>query len=248
MAVCHETSITEVQQMQLQYDDLETVPEDLRENFVEFKEGDKTVFMHKELAETKKEFYRSKGDLTQAQKAAQEKAERLQALEDAEANRVADKEAAELESKKKNGQHEEILNDFKTKAEQREAELKTQLDELNGSIRNEKKNSVVSDLSALGTDSTRPALKRLIAQDLDFGEDDNLIVIEDGKASSTTVEEYKAKLKDLYPSLTSGSHGSGGLGKGGTGSVGALGSKNQAAEDAKKKGDLNGYLSQALKF
>ncbi len=101
--------------MQLQYDTQDAVPEDLRESFVEFKDGDKTLFMHKDLAETKKEAYRFKGDLTHAQKLAQEKSERLQALELAEKERQADLEAKELESKKKTGSMRKFLSTSRLK-------------------------------------------------------------------------------------------------------------------------------------
>tara|TARA_B100000768_G_scaffold181102_1_gene202880 strand:+ start:1264 stop:1974 length:711 start_codon:yes stop_codon:yes gene_type:complete len=210
--------------MQLQYDTQDAVPEDLRESFVEFKDGDKTLFMHKDLAETKKEAYRFKGDLTHAQKLAQEKSERLQALELAEKERQADLEAKELESKKKNGQHEEILEHFKTQAQRKEEELQAKLDELSGSIKQKEKTAVVNDLASMGTDSTRAALKRLIDQDLDFGEDGSLVVLENGKATSINLDEYKGKLKELYPYLISESHGKGGgrsgaLGSGGSGGV-----------------------------
>lgn len=233
--------------MQLTYETQEAVPEDLRESFVEFKDGDQSSWIHKDLAETKKEFYRTKGDLTQTQRKQQEALERLQQLEDAERLRNEEAEKKELESKQKNGQFDEILNDFKTKAQQREEDLKNQLAELSGKIRNEKKAGVINDLAALGTDSTRTALKRLIAQDLDFGEDGNLIVIEDGKASSTTIEEYKTKLKDLYPSLVSESHGKGGQGKGGNGSF-TPNSTNVKADEAKKRGDLKGFLDASIKL
>ena len=234
--------------MNLQYETLDDVPEDLKESFVEFKEGDKTLFLHKDLADTKREFYRTKGDLTQAQRKQQEALERLQALEDAENKRQRELEEKDLESKQKNGQYEEILNDFKTKAQQREEELKRQLDELNSNVRNEKKSAVVSELSSLGTEHTRDALKRLIALDLDFGDDGSLIVMENGKASSTTIAEYKAKLKDLYPSLVGESHGKGGQGKGGNGSLTQKSNTNVKADEAKKRGDLKGFLDASIKL
>lgn len=235
--------------MQLQYDTQDAVPEDLRESFVEFKDGDKTLFMHKDLAETKKEAYRFKGDLTHAQKLAQEKSERLQALELAEKQRQEDLEAQELESKKKNGQHEEILEHFKTQAQREKEELQAKLDELSGSIKQKEKTAVVNDLASMGTDSTRAALKRLIDQDLDFSEDGSLVVLENGKATSISLDEYKGKLKELYPYLISESHGKGG-GRNGNpaGSGGSNVSTNVKAEQAKKKGDLKGFLDASINF
>ena len=223
--------------MQLQYEDVNEVPEELKESFVEFKEGDKTVFMHKDLAETKKEFYRQKGDLTQAQRIAQEESERRKALEAAEAERQAEKERLELDAKKKNGQYEEILDHQKAQHEKEKADLKRENDELKNSMKAEKKNAVVNDLAALGTDSTRAALKRLIDQDLAFADSGELVVIENGKATSLTIAEYKAKLADLYPSLVSESHGKGGIGKGGTGSA-------STKNDVKKlSNQTQGYLA-----
>lgn len=214
--------------MQLQYETQDQVPEDLRESFVEFKEGDNTVFLHKDLAETKKEAYRYKGDLTQTQQKQQEALERLKQLEEAESQREAERQAAELESKKKNGQHEEILEHFKQQAELEKQTLTEQLNELKNSVRSEKKTGIVNKLGALGTDITRPMLTRLIEQDLDFGEDGNLVVMENGKATSMTIEQYQSKLPDLYPALIGESHSKGGTSKGGTGSGSPLSKKRSA--------------------
>lgn len=219
--------------MQLQYDTHDAVPEDLRESFTEFKDGENTVFIHKDLAEAKKEAFRFKGDLTQTQKKQQEALERLQQLEQAENTRKSELEAKELESKKKNGQHEEILEHFKTQAEKEKAELKSQLEELTNSVRNENKASVVNELASLGVTEHRATFKRLIDLDLTFGEDGGLVVIEDGKASSTTVEQYKAKLKELYPAFVGESHGKGGVSKGaGSGSGGTI--KRSTMSDKEK--------------
>lgn len=225
--------------MQLQYDTHDAVPEDLRESFTEFKDGDKTVFIHKDLAEAKKEAFRFKGDLTQTQRKQQEAVERLQQLEEAEQKRQKELEDKELESKKKNGQHEEILEHFKTQAEKEKAELKAQLEELTNNVRNEKKASVVNDLATLGTETTRPALKRLIDLDLTFSDDNSLIVMLDGKATSLTVEEYKAKLPELYPALVGESHGKGGQSKGATSGSGS--------SKTKKFNEYNGQELVALK-
>lgn len=233
--------------MQLQYATQDEVPEDLKGSYVEFKDGEETVFMHNDLAEAKKEAFRFKGDLTQVQKTAQEKAERLSKLEEAQKLRDEQAEADELANKQKNGQHEEILNDFKTKAEQRELELKGKLEELSNSVRAKEKANVVGEFASLGTPETKEILRRVVEQDLEFGDDGSLVVIENGKASSTTLEQYKEKLKDLYPALVSESHGSGGKGKGGIGSVTpSKDVNNKAAEDAKKKGDLGGFLNAKL--
>lgn len=202
--------------MQLQYDTQDAVPEDLRESFVEFKDGDKTLFMHKDLAETKKEAYRFKGDLTHAQKLAQEKSERLQALELAEKQRQEDLEAKELESKKKNGQHEEILEYERAKWAKEKADILAEKEELKTERLKDKKQVEVARLSALGTEKTKVSLDMHINNDIQFDENDNFVIYIDGKATSLTISEYKAKLPELYPHLIGESHAKGGKTKGAT--------------------------------
>lgn len=204
--------------MQLQYESETEVPEDLKESFTEFKDGDKTVWMHKDLAETKKEAFRYKGDLTQTKQKQDEIAQRLADFEKREQERKEEQEKLELEKKQKDGKHEEILEHFKQQAEQEKSELKKQLDELQNSVKSEKKAAVVKGLSAAGTEQTRAALERLIDLDLDFDDGGNIVVMMEGKATSLSIDEYKAKLPELYPSLVGESHGKGGQGKGGTGS------------------------------
>lgn len=223
--------------MQLKYETQELVPEDLKESFVEFKDGDQSSWIHKDLAEAKKEAYRFKGDLTNAQKLAQEKADKLKAFEDAEADRQAEKERIELESKKKNGQHDEILEDFKSKSQAEIDAREARIKELEESIKNKEKSAVVNDLAGLGIDSTRTALKRLVEQDLQFGDNGSLVVMQDGKATSMTVDEYKAKLPELYPYLVGESHSKGGQANGGNGSGSPSGTK------LKLSNTTQGYLA-----
>ena len=234
--------------MNLQYETLDDVPEDLRESFVEFKEGDKTLFLHKDLADTKREFYRTKGDLTQAQRKQQEALERLQALEDAERLRNEEVERIKLEKLESSGQHKEIIEHQKAKYEQEKADLAAKLEALENGIKLEKKSALVSKLASAGTNEARPTLERLIAADLDFSEEGDFIVLENGKASSTTIEEYSARLKDLYPFLVGESHGKGGNGKGGNGSLTQTSSTNVKADEAKKRGDLKGFLDASIKL
>ena len=201
--------------MQTQYEDQSAIPEELKDSFVEFKDGDKTVFLHKDVAEAKREAFRFKGDLTQAQQKQQEALERLERLEKAEQARQAELEAKELEAKKQNGQHEEILEHFKAQAEKEKQELQQQLAELQNSVKAEKKAAIVSDLSSCGTPETKAVLSRLINLDLDFSESGEIVVLQDGKATSLSLDEYKAKLPELYPSLVGEVHGKGGVAKGG---------------------------------
>lgn len=200
--------------MQLQYESETEVPEDLKKSFVEFKDGDKQVWMHKDLAETKKEAFRHKGDLTQAKQKQDEIARRLSEFEDREKQRLEEQERLEEESKLKNGQHSEIIEDLRSKLEEQNGEWQSKYNSLLDDIRKKEKAAVVNDLASAGTDKTRGELKRLINMDLTFDDDGNLIVLDkDGKATGTTIEEYRAKIKDLYPTLAGESHGKGGQSK-----------------------------------
>lgn len=209
--------------MQLQYDTQDAVPEDSRESFVEFKDGENTVFMHKDLAETKKEFYRTKGDFSQYKQKAEPSLSELQELREFKRQLEERQEQDDFENKKKNGQTDEMIEHLRVKSEREKAELQAKLDELNNSVRNEKKAAIVSELASLGTESNRAVLKRLVDADLTFGDDGGLVVLENGKASSLTIDEYKGKLKELYPQLVSESHGRGGQSKGALGSSGSGG-------------------------
>lgn len=198
----------------LQYETFDDVPDKFKESFVEFKDGEQTLFLHKEFAETKKELYRTKGDLTHTKRQQQSAAEQVQKYEEAERLRNEELERAKIEKMELSGQHKEIVEHQRARFEQERADLAAKLQALEDSVKSEKKAAIVSKLSSVGTSETIPILERLISLDLDFGEDGNLIVIENGKASSTSVDEYAAKLKFLYPQLVSESHGKGGQSKG----------------------------------
>lgn len=57
-----------VQQVPLQFDNQTDIPEGQSTEYTEFQEGDKTVWMHKELAESKKTAFRFQGQMTNLQK------------------------------------------------------------------------------------------------------------------------------------------------------------------------------------
>ena len=50
--------------MQLQFDNKSDIPVDSQSSFTEYKDGDKTVYMHKDLAESKISGFRQQGQLT----------------------------------------------------------------------------------------------------------------------------------------------------------------------------------------
>lgn len=216
--------------MKIKYDSLDQVDESLRDSFVPWKDGDKEIVVHKDYAEDLKEHYRLKGDFTELKNKYGETREQLEQLSKAEQERRRKEEESELESKKKNGKYEEILQDWENKytdAEKRIAQL--QQDRLN-----DQKSIVVERLAGLGTESSRTKLARLIDQDLSFDDNGNMIVLDaNGKATSQSVKEYESKLRELYPELVKEVQSQGGKGSGGY-NGGAGGSKTMKRADFEK--------------
>lgn len=198
--------------MQIKYDSLDQVDESNREHFVEWKEGEETKYVHKDYAESLKDHYRLKGDYTEAKKQLDQASSRLAELEKAEAERRKKAEQEDMDSKKKSGKYDEIISDWERKYNS----AQEQISSLKQQRLNDKKDSLVQQLSSAGTEASRSKLARLINQDLGFDDNGDIIVLDaDGKATSKTVEEYKGELKNLYPELVSEVQSKGGKGKGG---------------------------------
>ena len=198
--------------MQIKVNSLDELDESVRDNFVAWKDGDKEIFVHKDLAESLKEQFRLKGDLTDVKGKFDGIQSKLTELTRAEEERKRLEEEAELEAKRKNGQHDEIIADW----ERKHAEAQDTIAQLKQQRLDDKKETIVTELATAGTDDTRDMLKRLINQDLTHDENGELIVLDSaGKATSKTLEEYKAGLKDLYPALVAGVQSNGGNANGG---------------------------------
>lgn len=211
--------------MQLQYESKDQLPEGQADNFVEFKEGDKVTFLHKDLAEAKKESYRAKGDLTDLQNKLSNVSTKLSEYETKEKERLNAEAERDEQDKLKGGRAEEIINDLKKQLGETKAEYEERLNKVQADVRQKEKNAVVKELSGLGTQSGKAALERLISQDLDFDDKGGLIVLDsERKATGKTIEQYKTELANLYPSLVAGVQSQGGLANGATGG-GATGAK-----------------------
>lgn len=209
--------------MQLVHDSMDSVPEDMKENFVSFKDGDKELFMHKDLAEAKKESFRFKGDLTDAKSKLDSVSSKLGEFEAREAEREAVAKQKAEEDALKNGKSDEIIEDYKRKLDETKNDYEKRISEMESRAAQKEKAAIVNDLSGAATETGKAALKRLISQDLDYV-DGNLVVLDnDGKATATTLEEYKENLKVLYPSLVSGVQSKGGIANGSTGGGSTVG-------------------------
>lgn len=214
--------------MKLRYESKTDIPEDLANTFVEFTEGDKVVFVHKDLADQLKANYRLQGDFTETKRKMTEQSDKLQLLLDAEEKRQRDDEARDLNNKSKNGQHDEIIADLRAKLEATEKDWGSKYSDLQKDIRDKEKRAIVAELSGAGTDKTKRELSRLISLDLAFDENGAIIVLdENGKATSSTLDDYKKALPDTYPSLVAEVQPSGGMGNGSTGGTGG----NKKPED-----------------
>lgn len=214
--------------MKLRYESKTDIPEDLTNTFVEFTEGDKVVFVHKDLADQLKANYRLQGDYTETKRKMTEQSDKLQSLIDAEEKRKREEEDRELNNKSKNGQHDEIIADLRAKLEATQNDWSEKYSGLQKDVRDKEKRAIVAELSSAGTDKTKRELSRLISLDLAFDENGAIIVLdENGKATSSTLDDYKKALPENYPSLVAEVQPSGGMGNGSTGGTGG----NKKPED-----------------
>ena len=207
--------------MKLNYESKDQLPEDIADNFVEFKEGDSIVYLHKDLADQRREYYRLKGDYTELNRKYGEQNEKVQKILEQEQERQRQKEQQEEQERLKGGQHQEIIDDLKKRLSEKDLEWQDKYNALMSEVRNKEKRALISELASAATEKTRKELSRLIALDLSFDENGGIIIIDDeGKATSTTLDEYRASLKTRYPALVAEVQSSGGTGQGATGGTG----------------------------
>jgi hypothetical protein len=207
--------------MKLRYENKTDIPENMTASYVEFKEGDKTNFLHVDLADQLKANYRLQGDFTENKRKMSEQSEKLNLLIAADEQRKTDDERRILADKSANGQHDEIIADLRSKLETSEKDWSGKYSTLQKDIRDKEKRAIVAEIAQSGSSKTKRELSRLIALDLAFNENGDIIILDDnGKATSATLEDYKKALPENYPSLVTEVQPSGGMGNGSTGGVG----------------------------
>lgn len=145
--------------MQLQFSNEADVPQDAKDSFVPFEQDGATVFMHKDLAEQKKETFRNRGQLTSLETKMQsieasmlEKQNQAVALAEAKALDEYNAKVAEL---KEQGKHSEVN---KLEMEMQKAEHQKTLDALTA------KDTELSELRNSITDAKKSELAMKIAQ------------------------------------------------------------------------------------
>lgn len=231
--------------MKLRYENKADIPEDVATSFVEFTEGDKVNFLHVDLADQLKANYRLQGDYTETKRKMTDQGEKLQGLLDSEESRKREEERRELDSKSKNGQHNEIIEDLRSKLESTNKDWEGKYSELQKDIRDKEKRALVAEISQAGTDKTKRELSRLISLDLAFDENGDIIVLDEyGKATSATLDDYKKALPNTYPSLVAEVQPSGGMGNGSTGGTGG----NKKPEDYSEAERVNLFKSSPDQF
>ena len=234
---------------------LEKYPEELHGEFVETEFEGKKGFRHKtddalfnslKHAKTEREKYRTE---------AEEAKGKLTELEQARLQAEQDKKANDLEKAKQSGDNpetirrlEEQLEDMKRKHGETEAQHKERVDKLTGTIKSEKRTAIVADISSkFANDKGSKRFKQIIASMIDVDPDTGkeTYLDEDGKATSETraqFEERIAKDDSLWGLMKPEVVTSGGGKANGSGAGSASNVTNPKAEEARKKGDLAGFL------
>lgn len=204
--------------MAIRYTDKKDIPTDYAADFVEFKEGDATVYLHKDFADAKKEQYRLQGDLTKLGDDSKGMKTKLDELTAAEKTRAD--EADELRKKGLTAaeRQQEVIADLEKRIGETETNYKDRIAASEKREHDNAKAAKVSDIAATATEANRTILRRMVAADLEVQDDGTFLVLDaDGKATSQTVDEYKANIKTRYPSLVSAVQSKGGQGKGSSG-------------------------------
>lgn len=204
--------------MAIRYTDKKDIPENETTDFVEFKEGDATVYLHKDLAESKRDNYRLQGDVTKLTGDTTAMKTKLDELTASEQTRADEAEALRVEGLSAADRQTEIVAGLQKQITDNETKYNRGLQDAADATNSASKATAVADIAASATEANRGILKRMAAADLEMQPDGTIIVLDaDGKATPQTVAEYKASLKTRYPSLVSAVQSKGGLGKGGAG-------------------------------
>lgn len=204
--------------MQLQYTDKNEIPEGQQEHFEEFKDGENTVYMHKDLAAAKREGFRLQGDLTKQGETLETIKGKLSKLETAESEAARLRAEKEEADKLKNGKHDEIIDDLRTRLDTQKSEYEGQLADLKGKAADKEKKAIVAGLAGLATKGNEDVLGRIVSGDIDVDIEGKVTIKgADGAATSQTLDEYKATLSEKYPTLVSAVQSKGGSGQGGDG-------------------------------
>lgn len=194
-----------------------------------------------------------KGSLDALDGKLKETSGKLSAYEQKQQELQAEAERKALDKLKADGKVEEILADAERRIGETQKAFEDRINKMTDSIKTEKRNAIVSNLSAeLATDAGATAFKRLIASRIEVDAESGKVTFlnDDGSASSLDMAGFKLELqKDpTYSALLKASIATtgGGLVNGGGNSSAVSDTQNTRATEAKKKGDLAGFLKAQL--
>lgn len=240
---------------------LDDLPEALRADFVESEFDSKKGFQHKDTIALSNALKNAKAEKDDLRTKFTDVETRLSEFEKTRAQDIEDAKTKALESARTNKdvdaiekRYQEQIADLEKRSSETVTEYKERLEKVNGNVKKSSIDALVNDLASMATDKGRNAFKQLIKSRIDYdSENGKHIFLDDaGGATSLDVSGFKAEIaKDSFfdSLLADPSSMEGGGGAKGSGESGAFkGVKNQPAEDAKKKGDLGGFLKASIKL
>ena len=227
--------------------DINEVPEKYRADYVEVKEGDKTLWRNKAFIAVKEANEKYKGKLSTAEEKATAY-DKLQA--DIEAKRVkdeADRIAGLHDKKDYKGLLDELTQKYND-LEKRSGETQKQFDErvsnLQTKISSKAVESTISDLAELATDDGKKSFKRLVKDRIKYDPETEKYTFldEDGGATSLDLAGFKREIEnsDMYAPLLKAKVSVGGHGRNATkGAGGANQDENIKPVDRMNRGRAN---------
>lgn len=228
---------------ELTQEQFDLVPEFLKADYVKVGE----VYQHSstgKVAALKKSLDDLDGKIKgiEAGKAAEIEQARKEALEKARSK--GDVEAIET-------RYKEQMTDLEKRTGETLKQYEERMNKMSATAKTGGIDSVVSRLSDLATPEGKKAFQRLVRQRIDYDPETGQYTYLDDSGSATSLD-FEGFSKDLEkdpvlaPLLAATFATSGGGNAQGGGKGGGASKTNQAAEDAKAKGDVNGYLNAVL--
>lgn len=243
-------------------EDLEQLPEVMRDQFVETEVDGKKGFQDKDSLELKQHLFNVKEENKKIKSGRSELEEKLNEIKAQESEKIEQAKREALEKAKKDGKSDEAvtllqqeLEDLRQRSNETETQYKKRIEDMTTSISTEKSNAVASDIvGEVGNTKGAKYLKKIILERTKVDAETGKITFldENGGATSLDKQGFIAELKkdeDIHPLLKSDvvTNG-GGFANGQQGRQNGGGATNQAANEAKSKGDLNAYLAASLNY
>lgn len=240
-------------------ENLDDLPESLKDDFVEAEFDGKKGYQHKTTVALANSLKNAKAEKEELKNKFAEVETRLGEFERTKADEIESAKKRALESARTSKdveaiekRYQEQIADLEKRSNETVAEYKQRLEKVNATVKGKSVDALVNDLAEMATDKGRAAFKRLIKSRIDYDTETgkHIFLNDDGGATSLDLDGFKADIaKDsFFDSLLKADITTYGGGNAkGSGESGAFkGVKNQAAEEAKKKGDLSGYLKASI--